>query len=57
MAGSTDGNTHVYHHSNVEIASKPKDELVVEKHGTQRDAHDMARMGRVQLRRVTCVLD
>ena len=36
----------------VEVGYKPEDELVVEKQGTQRDVHDMARMGKIQLLRV-----
>ena len=54
MEGSTDLKTDVYHHSDVEVevGYKPEDELVVEKHGTQRDVLDMARMGKIQQLRV-----
>lgn len=54
MEGSTDLKTDVYHHPDVkvEVGYKPEDELVVEKHGTQRDVLDMARMGKIQQLRV-----
>ena len=48
MEGSTDAKTDVYH----EVAYEPEDDLVFEKRGTEHDAHDMARMGKVQLLRV-----
>lgn len=52
MEGSTDAKSDVYHHPHVEVAYKPDEEFNVEKYGTQRDMHDMARMGKVQLLRV-----
>lgn len=52
MEGSTDPKTDVYHHPTLEVAYEPDDELAVQKYGTERDVHDMERMGKVQSLRV-----
>ena len=52
MEGSSDVKSDLYHHPPVKGANKPGDELVAEKYGTERDMHDMARMGKDQLLRV-----
>lgn len=52
MDGSAETKTVVYEHPPVEVTSDPGYGLVVEKHGTERDAYDMARMGKVQMLRV-----
>ncbi|KAL8698786.1 MAG: hypothetical protein Q9201_006378 [Fulgogasparrea decipioides] len=56
MEGSSKVKTDVYQYPPVDVTSEPGYELVVEKHGTERDAHDMARMGKIQVLRVKLYL-
>ncbi|KAL8734735.1 MAG: hypothetical protein Q9181_003099 [Wetmoreana brouardii] len=49
MERSSDVKTDVYQYPPVEVTSEPGYELVAQKHGTERDAHDMARMGKKQV--------
>jgi len=52
MEGSIDDKTDVHFRPHVDVAYTPDDELVVQKHGTENDVQDMARMGKVQSLRV-----
>ncbi|KAL8718986.1 MAG: hypothetical protein Q9225_003944 [Loekoesia sp. 1 TL-2023] len=51
MEASIEAKADVYHSAPIEVACESDEQLVIEKHGTQRDVHDMARMGKVQLLR------
>ena len=52
MEGFSDTKTDVFHHPPVEVAYESTEGNVVKKYGTQRDMHDMARMGKIQSLRV-----
>lgn len=52
MEASIEAKANVYHSAPIEVACESDEQLVIEKHGTRRDVHDMARMGKVQLLRV-----
>lgn len=56
MDKTIDTKIDIYHNSFTEVVSTPANELPAEKNGTERDEHDMARMGKAQLLRVRSYL-
>lgn len=52
MEKSADASTNVDDYSHVEVGDEFEGEAAIEKHGTERDQNDMARMGKAQVLRV-----